>query len=65
MMGLTVFWATIVSPIGAKGGGSKNGVNFGIFKNHSGGPGGGQITTDRSQIYTRDGESPLRNSAQV
>ena len=28
--------------IGAKEGGSKNGVNFGIFKNYSGGPRGGQ-----------------------
>ena len=44
-----------LAPIGAKEGGSKNGVNFGIFKNHSGGPRGGQISTDRSQIYTRGG----------
>jgi len=39
-----------LAPIGATGGGSKYGVNFGIFKNHSGGPRGGQISTDRSQI---------------
>jgi len=38
--------------IGAKEGSSKNGVNFGIFKNHSGDPGGGQISTNRSQINT-------------
>jgi len=36
--------------IGAKMGGSKNGVNFAIFINHSGGPREGQISTDRSQI---------------
>jgi len=41
--------------IGANEGGSKNKVNFGIFKNHSGGPKGGQISTDRSKIYTRGG----------
>jgi len=41
--------------IGATEGGAKCGVNFGIFKNHSGGPRGGQISTDRSQIYTRGG----------
>jgi len=41
--------------IGATEGGSKNGVNFAIFINHSGGPGGGQISTDRSQINTRGG----------
>jgi len=41
--------------IGANEGGSKNWVNFGIFKNHSGGPKGGQISTDRSKIYTRGG----------
>jgi len=44
-----------LAPIGAKEGGSKNGVNFGIFKNHSGGHRGGQISTDRSQIYIRGG----------
>ena len=32
-----------LAPIGAKGGGFKNGVNFGIFKNHSGDPRGDQI----------------------
>jgi len=36
-------------------GGSKYGVNFGIFKNYSGGSRGGQIWNDRSQIYTRGG----------
>jgi len=30
------------------GGGAKNVVNFGIFKNHLGGPRGGQIWIDRS-----------------
>ena len=30
-------------------------LNFGIFKNHSGGPIGGQISTARSQIYIRGG----------
>jgi len=44
-------------------GGAKYGVNLGIFKNHSGGARGGQISPDRSQIYIHDGGSPLRNSA--
>jgi len=39
--------------IGAKKGGSKNGVNFAIFINHSGGPRGGQISSDRFQIDKR------------
>jgi len=44
-----------LAAIGARGSGAKNGVNFGIFKNHSGGPRGGQISTDLSQIYIRGG----------
>jgi len=46
---------------GGGGGGAKFGVNFGIFKNHLGGPRGGQISTDQSQIYTR-GEGWLTTS---
>jgi len=41
-----------LAPIGATGDGAKNGVNFGILKNHSSGRRGGQISTDQSQIYT-------------
>jgi len=48
-----------LAPIGANGGGSKYGVNFGIFKNHSGGPRGGQISTGRFQIYTYGGGWPF------
>jgi len=44
-----------LAPIGATVGGSKYVVNFGIFKNYSGGSRWGQISTDRSQIYTRGG----------
>jgi len=44
-----------LAPIATKGGGSKNGVNFGIFKNHCGGLRSGQISTYRSQIYTHGG----------
>ena len=48
-----------LAPIGAKRGGSKYVVNFGIFKNHSGGPRGGQISTGRFQIYTYGGGWPF------
>jgi len=44
-----------LAPIRATEGGEKYGVNFGIFKNQSGDPRGGQISTDRFQIYTRGG----------
>ena len=47
-----------LTPIGAKGAGSKYGVNFGIFKNHSGGRRGGHISTGRFQIYTYGGGWP-------
>jgi len=61
-MALTDLWAT--NGYGGGGaGGAKYGVNLGIFKNHSGGARGGQISPDRSQIYIHDGGSPLRNSA--
>jgi len=36
----------------------QNGVNFGIFKNHSGGPTGDQISTEQSQIYISGGGWP-------
>ena len=49
-----------LAPIGANGGGSKYVVNFGIFKNHSGGPRGSQISTGRFQIHTYGGGGPLR-----
>jgi len=44
-----------LGPIGATGSDAENGVNFEIFKNRSGGPRGGHISTDRSQIYTHGG----------
>ena len=47
-----VFNHSWVAPIGAKGDGSKNGVNFENFKNYSGGPRGGHIATELSQSDT-------------
>ena len=54
-----VFSHSWLAPIGAKGGGSKYGLNFGIFKNHSQSPRGGQISTGRFQIYTYGGGWPF------